>query len=188
MFVKKVFSFVKLIFLKIKYGKRLVLKSVRHTFKADTEISVAKDASLTLGRVSFRTNVHILCDHGEMYIGNRVCFNRNCIAACRRKIVIGDKCLFGPNVCIYDHDHVYTSDGVSPVDFKCSEVIIEEGCWIGAGAIILRGTHIGKNSVVEAGTVVKGNISANSIVTTVRECRIIPATMFMKKAEAPVKH
>jgi acetyltransferase-like isoleucine patch superfamily enzyme len=117
--------------------------SIRQGFKLDTEISIGKAAFLFLGRVSFRTNVHLICDFGEMHIGSLICFNRNCIVACRQKITIGDRCLFGPNVCVYDHDHVYSADGVLPQEFKCSEIIIEEGCWIGAGAIILKGTHIG---------------------------------------------
>ena len=188
MFLKKVLSIVKLMFLKLKFGKRLNIKSIRQNFKMDTEIVVGKDAFLSLGRVSFRTNVHLLCDHGEMHIGSRVCFNRNCIVACRYRIKIGDKCLFGPNVCVYDHDHVYTAEGVLPAEFKCSEIIIGDGCWIGAGAIILRGTHIGKNSVIEAGAVIKGVIPDNSLVTTIRETRILPATLFMGKHKIVDKH
>jgi len=181
MFLRKVLSILKLFFLKLRFGKRLEIKSIRQNLRLDTEIVIGKDAFLSLDRVSFRTNVHLLCDHGEMDIGSRVCFNRNCIVACRHRIKIGDRCLFGPNVCVYDHDHVYTADGVLPQEFKCSEIVIEEGCWIGAGAIILRGVHIGKNSVIEAGAVVKGDIPPNSIVTTIRETRIIPAALFMGK-------
>lgn len=177
----KMLSVIKLLFLKLRFGKRLQIKSIRQNFRTDTEIVVAKGAFLSLGRVSFRTNVHLLCDHGEMHIGSRVVFNRNCIVACRHRISIGDRCLFGPNVCVYDHDHVYTADGVLPTEFKCSEIVIEEGCWIGAGAVILRGAHIGRNSVIEAGAVVRGRIPPNSIVTTVRETRILPAALFASK-------
>jgi acetyltransferase-like isoleucine patch superfamily enzyme len=66
-------------------------------------------------------------------------------------------------------------------EFKCSDIIIEDGCWIGAGAIILRGTHIGRNSVIEAGSVIRGKIPPNSLVSTVRETRIIPAALFTGK-------
>lgn len=181
MLFKKVLSFVKLFFLKLRFGKRLKINSIRQFLRADTEIAIGKDGFLSLGRVGFETNVHLLCDHGEMYIGSLVSFNRNCIVACRYRIKIGDKCLFGPNVCLYDHDHVYTADGITPLEFKCSEIIIEDSCWIGAGVIILRGTHIGKNSVIEAGAVVKGDIPPNSLVTTIRETRIIPTTLFAGK-------
>ncbi|HEX2945843.1 MAG TPA: acyltransferase [Clostridia bacterium] len=185
MLFQKVFSILKLGFLRLRFGKRLKIRSIRHNFKADTEIAIGKNAVLTLGRVSFRTNVHILCDCGSMDIGSHVVFNRNCIIACRQRIVIGDRCLFGPNVCVYDHDHIYSSNGVSPTEFKCSEVIIEDGCWIGAGAIILSGTHIGRNSVIEAGAVIRGNIPAGSLVAVVREMRIIPAALFAGRHKKP---
>jgi acetyltransferase-like isoleucine patch superfamily enzyme len=179
----KILSILKLVILKLRFGKRLEIKSIRQNFRLGTEIVVGKNAFLSLGRVSFRTNVHLLCDLGEMHIGNRVVFNRNCIVACRQRINISDRCLFGPNVCIYDHDHAYSAEGVSPTEFKCSEIIIEDGCWIGAGAIILRGTHIGRNTIIEAGSVVKGIIPSDSIVTTIRETRSIPASFFTGKSK-----
>jgi len=178
MFFLKISSIIKLVFLKLRFGKRLELKSFRQYVRLDSEIIVRKSAFLSLSKVGLRSNVHLLCDVGEMYIGNHVVFNRNCIVVCRHKIKIGDGCMFGPNVCIYDHDHAYTTEGVSPSEFKCSEVIIDDGCWIGAGVIILRGTHIGKNTVIEAGSVIKGVIPSDSIVTTIRKTRSIPASFF----------
>lgn len=44
------------------------------------------------------------------------------------------------------------------------EIVVEENCFIGARATLLPGTHIGKNSIIGAGAVVKGNIPAESIV------------------------
>lgn len=182
MFLKLILVVFKLTFLKIRFGKRLEIKSIRQNFKLGTEISVGKGAFLSLGKVGFRTNVHILCDAGEMYIGKNVVFNRNCIVACRQKIKIGDGCLFGPNVCVYDHDHVYTAEGVSINEFKCSEIIIEDGCWIGAGVIILRGAHIGRNTIIEAGSIVKGIIPSDTIVTTIRKTKFIPLSLFTGKS------
>tara|TARA_B110000977_G_C11059763_1_gene485491 strand:- start:1000 stop:1548 length:549 start_codon:yes stop_codon:yes gene_type:complete len=43
-------------------------------------------------------------------------------------------------------------------------VVIEDDVWIGARAIILSGTHIGKGSIVGAGTVVSSKIPPYSIV------------------------
>lgn len=43
-------------------------------------------------------------------------------------------------------------------------VVIEDNVWIGRGAAILSGAHIGKGSVIGAGAVVKGNIPEYSIV------------------------
>lgn len=81
--------------------------------------------------------------------------------------------LFGPGVTIYDHDHIFSPEGILP-GFKLGEVVIEDGCWIGANVTILRNTHIGKNSVIGAGTVVKGDIPAGSLVTGQRNINITP--------------
>ena len=52
--------------------------------------------------------------------------------------------------------------------------MIGEKTWIGTGAIILRGSSIGENCIIAAGTVVKGNIPNNSIAKNNREIEIIP--------------
>lgn len=43
-------------------------------------------------------------------------------------------------------------------------VIIKESSFIGAGAIVLPGSIIGKNCIIGAGAVVKGNIEDYSII------------------------
>jgi len=177
-----VFSVLKLLALKAKYGKRLKIEKIHQNICYDTEISVGKDAHLSLVDIYTGTNNHLVCEHGEMELGAGVIFNRNCIAVCWQKIKIGNGCLFGPNVCIYDHDHEFGMNGVSPNKFMCSDIIIEDGCWIGAGSIILRGTHIGKNTVIGAGTVVKGDIPPDSLVISSRETKTIPLS-FLKNNE-----
>lgn len=168
---------LKLSYYKLKYGRRLALQSFRQNLCLDTEIFIGKKARVSLGHVRCNSNCHLECYLGQLTLGT-VSFNRNTIISCRYKIGIGDNCYFGPGVCVYDHDHRYSASGVVPDAYKCAEIIIEDGCWICAGVIILRGTHIGKNSIVEAGAVVRGIIPPNSLVTARRETRIIPTTMF----------
>ena len=43
------------------------------------------------------------------------------------------------------------------------EVIIEENVWIGEKSIVLKGTKIGKNSIIGAGSVVSGEVPENVI-------------------------
>lgn len=100
---------------------------------------------------------------GSVSIGDRVNINRNTILVCHDSVTIGDCCSFGPNVMLYDHDHKFGVNGMEK-GYKTAPVIIEKNCWIGAGVIILRGTHIGEGCVIGAGTVVKGNIPAHSLV------------------------
>ena len=49
---------------------------------------------------------------------------------------------------------------------------IEECVWVGAGAIILPGVTIGKNSVIGAGSVVTKDIPAN-VVAVGNPCRVM---------------
>ena len=43
------------------------------------------------------------------------------------------------------------------------EVIIEENVWIGEKSIILKGTTIGKNTIIGAGSVVSGEVPDNVV-------------------------
>ena len=51
-------------------------------------------------------------------------------------------------------------------------VRIEENVWIGAGAILLPGVTIGKNSVIGAGSVVTRDIPENVVAVGV-PCRVL---------------
>lgn len=51
-------------------------------------------------------------------------------------------------------------------------VIVEDGCWIGGGVIILFGVIIGKGSVIGVGSVVIINVFVNSLVVG-NLCRVI---------------
>ena len=141
----------------------------------DTQIIIQEAGKMKIGKnVSFQRNVSLtsVCG-GILNIGSNVSFNRNCIAICRKEITIKDQVIFGPGVTIYDHDHIFSDEGILP-GFKYGSVIIEEGCWIGANVTILRNTHIGEGCVIGAGVIVKGVIPPHSLVTSDRQLNIVP--------------
>lgn len=102
-------------------------------------------------------------DNGKLIIGKNVCINANCYFVCREKIVIGDDVMFGPNVVVFDHDHDYKNEKWKDM-YKTGEIVIGNNVWIGANVTILRNTHIGDNCVVGAGTVIKGDYAANTVI------------------------
>jgi len=53
-----------------------------------------------------------------------------------------------------------------------ADIIVEDGCWIGYGALILPGVTIGKNSIIGAGSVVARDIP-NGVVAAGNPCRVI---------------
>ena len=173
--INKLISILKLAIFKVRYGRLFIANVFRSRIAGDTKLIIRNGGRIRFcGNIRTQSNVHFAANGGELTIGGQVSFNWNDIIVCREKITIGNNCSFGPNVCIYDHDHVFGEAGFRKDEFRCSDVVIEEGCWIGAGVIILRGTHIGENSVIGAGTVIHGDIPANSLVKSIRDITIEP--------------
>ena len=153
------------------------LVNIHHTVK----LYGRSGGNIFLGdRVFAERDCTIVAVGGKLTVGTQSFFNTNCTIVCHENIKIGSGCLFGPNVCVYDHDHKYGYEGISS-DYKTSQVIIGDNCWIGANTVILKGTYIGANSVIGAGTVVKGNIPPHSIVYSARELTIKPIEKYSKE-------
>jgi maltose O-acetyltransferase len=78
-------------------------------------------------------------------------------------ITIGSHCNIGPCVKIFSGGHEFAPTGPRAAGTGYSKpIVIEDGVWIGAGSMILRGVRIGKRAVICAGSVVTRNIPAES--------------------------
>ena len=104
---------------------------------------------------------------GKVNIGSNVFFNNGCSLSSIKLIEIDDNTIFGENVLIYDHNHKFrkSDSSIKEQGYSLEEVKIGKNCWIGSNVVILKGVHIGDNSVIGAGCVVKDNIPENTIVT-----------------------
>lgn len=74
-----------------------------------------------------------------------------------RGIIIENNVMLDSGAHIYTANYRFDISNVPIIEqdhYESMEVILENGCWIGANAIILPGVRIGKNSVVGAGSVV----------------------------------
>ena len=81
-------------------------------------------------------------------------------------ITIEDDVMIGSGVHIYVANHRYDLNDRNIIDQGHNEaknVLLKEGCWIGANCIILGGVTIGKNSVVGAGSVVSKSIPSRVV-------------------------
>lgn len=101
-----------------------------------------------------------------LVIGDRCVLGaRVCITA-HESIEIGDDVWFGQDVFVSDSSHGYQDPDV-PLGSQFGAhqpVRIGSGSWIGHGAMILPGTTIGRNVVVAAGSVVRGDVEDHAIV------------------------
>jgi acetyltransferase-like isoleucine patch superfamily enzyme len=103
-------------------------------------------------------------------IGERVRIGANCtIWAGPRtgRIVIGDDCMFGPNVMMTASSYRYNEGSpVTRQPMKEADVRLGRDVWIGYGAVILPGAEIGDGVVIGAGAVVRGTVPAYSVVAS----------------------
>lgn len=102
-------------------------------------------------------------------IGARCSIGRGNHLVAHRSVVVGDDVMTGPNCYITDQNHVY-SDPLVPVGQQWpaeDPVTIGDGSWIGAGAVILPGTTLGRNTVVGAGAVVRGTFPDHAVLAGV---------------------
>lgn len=101
-----------------------------------------------------------------LVIGERCVIGARATITAHESIVIGDDVWFGQDVYVSDANHGYQDPG-TPVGLQFGRhdpVEIGAGSWIGRGAVILPGARVGRNVVVGASSVVRGDVPDHSVV------------------------
>lgn len=112
----------------------------------------------------FNTTILIDKENAVCYIGDNTRLNGVYLHS-QKKIVIGKNTVIASGVNILDSNgHETLSYDRTVGRDTPQEIIIGDNVWIGLNSIILKGTTIGNNSIVAAGSIVKGNIPENVIV------------------------
>ncbi len=140
-----------------------------------TEITLDNGGKLEIGeKFKMRDGAKIRVRKGAICkIGRNTSVNCNNMIACRERIIIGNDVQFSPNVQIYDHDHDFRAEGgVKAGKYKTGSIEIGNNVWIGANTIILRGTKIGDNAVIAAGSIVKGEVPTGAVIVQKRVSEI----------------
>jgi len=119
--------------------------------------------NLKIGKkFSFRKGFSLIIDgsKAKISIGDYCFFNNFCTLAARNQITIGDYSIFGENVKIYDHNHLYRDFEIPIKNQGYSEapIIIGKHCWIASNVVILKGVTIGNHCVIGAGCIVYENV------------------------------
>jgi acetyltransferase-like isoleucine patch superfamily enzyme len=103
----------------------------------------------------------------SLTIGNGVVFGYGVHVAATNRVHIGNDVLVGSHVIITDHNHgIYKGvEQSSPCERPAerlltadAETVVEDNVWIGDGAVILPGAHIGMGSIIGANSIVNGAI------------------------------
>ncbi|MFC5802851.1 acyltransferase [Streptomyces formicae] len=99
-------------------------------------------------------------------LGDGVVLGRGSHVIADTTVTIGSDTYCGPYVYITSTNHSY-DDPHTPVGKqwpRAEPVEIGPGCWLGTGAVILPGARIGRNVVVAAGAVVRGEVPDHAVV------------------------
>ena len=165
-------SYITVILNYIRFNMKKINRNIKfkpiQTISLKTSVRVSNGGKLCLG---YNTCISEYGDafigkSGDLYIGDRVYFNRGAFISCQSKIYIENNCQFGSDVKIIDNNHKFSKEeGVSTTDYSYGEIFIGESSWIGANVVLLKNAKIGKKCIIGAGCVINEKIPDNSIVT-----------------------
>jgi acetyltransferase-like isoleucine patch superfamily enzyme len=102
--------------------------------------------------------------NGSLVLGERVFINTGATVVANHSIVVGDDCLIGDLVAIFDSNH-HPIEPSRPTRF--APVRLGANVWVGRSATILPGVTIGDHAVIAAGSIVTGDVPARTLVAGV---------------------
>ncbi|WP_322971837.1 acyltransferase [Faecalibacter sp. LW9] len=103
-------------------------------------------------------------------IGDNTYITRATIS-CLGEIEIGENCILGEGMKLFDHNHQYTKEpfSVSKTEFNIGKIKMGNNVWTGANVTILKDVTIGDNVIIGAGCVIHKDVPANSIIVNKQE-------------------
>lgn len=165
-----IYNAIRIAYNKLRFGKRFNV----HIMQRISPMCALKLYSKGYMQIERNCEFAHGCDFqvhgiGKLHIGTNTYFNRYCMISAHESVKIGNNCMFGPGVKVFDNNHRFTkNDGVLST-LKCGEITIGNNCWIAANAVILKGTTIGDNCVIGAGCLVQGNVPNGTLVKCKQE-------------------
>ena len=175
--LKYALGFMRYLLTRLRLGSRLQAQGLFYLGRM-SRLSVAGQGSIALeNKVYFSDLCRVDSLGGQVLIGKDCFFNTNCSIVGMERIEIGEHCLFGPNVCIYDHDHNF-GDSALPLaqqGYSSAAVSIGSNVWLGANVVVVRGASSPARSVVAANSTVTRKLSDGPGVYAGSPARLVRA-------------
>lgn len=151
---------------------------ILHTFNLCLPDAIQERQSLIqklFGRIGTGSEVKppFRCDYGfNIFAGDRLFINYDCVILDCNTVRLGDRVLIGPKVQIYTAMHPLNPNERREEWESALPVEIGSDVWIGGGAIICPGVTIGEGSTIGAGSVVTRDVPPR-VVAAGNPCRVI---------------
>jgi acetyltransferase-like isoleucine patch superfamily enzyme len=119
--------------------------------------------------VSFLRKKGAVVGNGTVFFGHvTIDFSRPCL------VEIGRNCIFTDGVTLLTHgfDWAVLREKYGEMVSSSGKVVVEDNVFVGVNAIILKGTRIGKNTIIGAGSVVTHDIPSDCVAAG-NPCKVI---------------
>jgi acetyltransferase-like isoleucine patch superfamily enzyme len=134
------------------------------------ELQIAPRGRIEFGRfVWLGHGTKIRCHEGVIEIGAKTVLGQECTISAYERVRIGEQCVIADRTMFIDFDHgvVEVERPIRQQGIYTREVVVGSNVWIGYGACILRGVHVGDNSIIGTNSVVTKDVPANAVVAGV---------------------
>jgi acetyltransferase-like isoleucine patch superfamily enzyme len=134
------------------------------------ELQIARRGRVEFGRFAWIGHgTKIRCHEGVVEIGAKTVMGQECTISAYKRVRIGEQCVIADRSMFIDFDHgvVEVERPIRLQGIYTREVVVGSNVWIGYGACILRGVHVGDNSIVGTNSVVTKDVPANAVVAGV---------------------
>ena len=141
---------------RITIGDRTAIREWCH-INAFIDLSFLMDYIDPAFRDSFAAEQYLY--DPQLRIDREVQIGRFAFMSCTRSIVVERNVVLSERVFLGDNNHTFSHPDVPIVqqpNKPGDPVVVGEGSWIGVGAAILAGTRLGRNCVVGANSVCRG--------------------------------
>jgi acetyltransferase-like isoleucine patch superfamily enzyme len=127
--------------------------------KGDANAGIRIGSGVFVGRNSI-----LSCKNGDIEIGDGANIGFNCEVFSASRVVVGAGTLLAAYVYLVGGDHAIAdrSRGVLEQGRHSEGIVVGQGAWIGAGAIVLDGVALGDRAIIGAGAVVRGDVPAGA--------------------------
>jgi len=136
----------------------------------DGELQVIGTASVTWGEhCRFGEGVVLETQgNGKIELGDNVRINQGTLIVAHSKVSIASDCLIGEYCSIRDANHNIKAGNLIRIQGHSSaEISVESDCWIGRGAVVLKGVTLHQGCVIGANSVVTKTLLNNAIAVGV---------------------
>lgn len=149
------------------FGKCIIRKAPWTKIVIGNDVQILSSSWRSSTANCMRSKLRTYFESAAIIIGDSSGMTGGAIIARSKTIKLGEHCMLGPNVTIFDSDfHIAWPPGgrhhTTETDID-QDVTLENNVWVGMGAIILKGVTIGENSVIAARSVVTSSIPPNCL-------------------------